>query len=884
VDHRDAVVLGRQRVVDELLSLLAGAPRVVTLVGDAGLGKTTVWSRVLQQVEVDWRWSASCLRAECDLGLALIADFVAAVPEEVIARLPTPQHRAIDVLLYRTEPDSASPSVTARLIGVTTLSLLRELTRSHGRVLLAIDDLHWCDRASLDALRFALHRLTGEQVSLFANARSGQVPDLPGQTRIDLEPLGDDATRDLIRAVSATPLPRQAESVVVRTAGGNPFFARELALSLADGQDLAALPGSLRDAAIHRLGELSEGTAESLLDLAVRGEAGPDELPYAAMQDAFRRDVVRLTSGRVRFAHPLLARAVLDQSSPAQRRAAHARAARSASDPVARARHRAQSGATGLEFAHELDRAAQVAAARGDLEGARELAGLAATQDRTGKRLITTAGLCVDLGEFDAATESADEALSLSDDVVVRNQALRIKAWTREEFADAEQLLDIAATLPTLPDAVQLATRAQLGQLLLVAGRPLDAVRQLERALVHASQPSAAWASAAASLSVARREAGLPVDDDLLRRAVTVDRGSGCDKPSLAVSAAAILAYLDDRHGEARKLLDEAEQLAFQHGGIPITALYAAALACRTGELTEAARRVIAYLARAPGPDRALPLFRLAHIRAWQGQFEAAHRCLDEGVEAMHGGTARHDEWRLFAAGFLSLLRGDADRAWTDLAAAAECLEAAARREPSHPPVLPAAVEAAAAAGEVSTADRLLRRLEVDGAAVSSRWAEAAAARCRGCIAQARGELDAAIAHYLESADRFGGLGVVLEGARGELAAGAAMRRTGSRRRAREMLQHARDTFARCGASALLRDVEVELGRIGGRSRSQPDELTESELQIAELVATGMRNSEVANALHLSVKTVETHLGRAFRKLGAANRTELARLMRDRQS
>jgi DNA-binding NarL/FixJ family response regulator len=85
----------------------------------------------------------------------------------------------------------------------------------------------------------------------------------------------------------------------------------------------------------------------------------------------------------------------------------------------------------------------------------------------------------------------------------------------------------------------------------------------------------------------------------------------------------------------------------------------------------------------------------------------------------------------------------------------------------------------------------------------------------------------------------------------------------------------------RCSAEDAPAPRVAELGRIGGRAPS-PLDLTPTEARIAELVADGQTNREVAAAVFLSEKTVETNLTRIYRKLGVTSRRELARRIRSR--
>jgi DNA-binding CsgD family transcriptional regulator len=119
-----------------------------------------------------------------------------------------------------------------------------------------------------------------------------------------------------------------------------------------------------------------------------------------------------------------------------------------------------------------------------------------------------------------------------------------------------------------------------------------------------------------------------------------------------------------------------------------------------------------------------------------------------------------------------------------------------------------------------------------------------------------------------------------LEHARVLLDLGATLRASGKRTAARDPLLEALALAARCGARALERRSRAELAAIGVRprttDRSGADSLTPSERRVVELAATGGTNREIAQALFVTEKTVETHLGRAFRKLDVSSRRQLA--------
>jgi DNA-binding CsgD family transcriptional regulator len=127
-----------------------------------------------------------------------------------------------------------------------------------------------------------------------------------------------------------------------------------------------------------------------------------------------------------------------------------------------------------------------------------------------------------------------------------------------------------------------------------------------------------------------------------------------------------------------------------------------------------------------------------------------------------------------------------------------------------------------------------------------------------------------------------------LEHARVLVELGAALRRANRRAEARGVLQEGLDLADRCAAHALAERARIELRAAGGRSHATPEtgtqQLTASERRVAELAADGLSNPEIAQALFVTRKTVETHLGAVYRKLAISGRGKLARALADATS
>ncbi len=151
----------------------------------------------------------------------------------------------------------------------------------------------------------------------------------------------------------------------------------------------------------------------------------------------------------------------------------------------------------------------------------------------------------------------------------------------------------------------------------------------------------------------------------------------------------------------------------------------------------------------------------------------------------------------------------------------------------------------------------------------------AAAARCRalvlaqgGDLPSARASIEAALAAHTRLREPF-------EHAHTYLVQGAIERRAKQKAEAREALGRAEAIFAQLGARLWLERARRELTRTG-LTRSFEQELTPTELRVAELAAVGSRNKEIAGALFVSVKSVEASLSRVYAKLGIRSRVELA--------
>jgi DNA-binding CsgD family transcriptional regulator len=176
--------------------------------------------------------------------------------------------------------------------------------------------------------------------------------------------------------------------------------------------------------------------------------------------------------------------------------------------------------------------------------------------------------------------------------------------------------------------------------------------------------------------------------------------------------------------------------------------------------------------------------------------------------------------------------------------------------------------------------DEAVARLDTwEGAArrLGRGWAIAHALRGRGLVASARGDVEEAAA-LLEMAVRaHDDIGDTFGRGRSLLALGTVRRRLRQKATAREAIAAAQAAFVDVGAEGWAGRASAELGRIGGRTRIEG--LTPAEQRVADLVAEGRTNAEVASALFLAERTVASHLTHVYAKLGVRSRTELSRAL-----
>ena len=193
------------------------------------------------------------------------------------------------------------------------------------------------------------------------------------------------------------------------------------------------------------------------------------------------------------------------------------------------------------------------------------------------------------------------------------------------------------------------------------------------------------------------------------------------------------------------------------------------------------------------------------------------------------------------------------------------------------------------AAGRRGEAERAASSVQVAAAELQLRMADAMAGRASAAVALDAGDPTRAGEQAMAAALAADEIGAPVEAALARVLAGRALSQQGQRELALTELRHAAATLHACGARRYCAAADHELRSLGDHAHRRSrkgrtgqggiESLTERELQVAYLVVDRRTNAEIANALFLSPKTIETHLRNIFHKLGVTSRVELARTL-----
>lgn len=893
------------------------SPAALAIQGEAGAGKSTLWRAGLEAAAAAGHrlLRSEPSASETDLSFAGLADLLSGVLPRVAEQIPAPQREALEIALLLRPAGDEPP--TARAIALALLTALRACV-SEGPVVVAVDDVQWLDEASLDALAFALRRVTSGPLSLLVAARTAATGDpltadapppshdwhellaaMPVAEVIDLAPLDMWQVQNLLpRTVSAA----QAR-LVARQSRGNPFWAKEIVASLDSAE--SQVPPLARTLTARMSRSLSPDAAEALAVVAAAGRivvaealAVLDHLedPAAALDAAVLAGVVVETGDRVAAAHPLIGDAAVESLPPGRRMQLYRRLAGAASGPERYAHFAALATGPGPDpaVAEALEAAADAAHARA--------ANAAAAQFAAQAVAFTPAS---DAAALVRRRIRAGELLFLAGKVE--------PSLEHVEAFDTERLTteDLERALPLLVDLTDLVHGDAAATAIVTRAVDTAGPDPRRRALVLALASDWVYGirggrRAAATEAISCAEAAGPAASPVLHRALI----------NLVVAKVFAAEGLD------AELLERAGRL---EAGLPAFRLHDTADLHRgiwswyTDDLDTARAALQRSIARArdAGEDWALSLVLcyLAAVEELAGDYAAAAAALEEAdqAEAWYDWptTSWHIEPRcelLIAAGNLDEAVGLADQRlpddeaqsadvrcfgacargkvsmWRgDAIAAVRHFERAASLADQRDWVDPGVrcrmdhllAEMYVAVGRLDEAKRISAWLREVGLRLERPALVGDAARIDALAEAAVGDLDAAADHAQAAVAAHGSSPLRLELARSLLVLGQIERRRKARGQSRDALLRAHQLATEMDHRPLLAEIERELPRVAA-ARSGT-ELTATEQRVADLIAAGATNRDAAAALFVSVRTIETHVASIYRKLGVRTRAELAR-------
>ena len=894
-----------RRTLDALLeAAVGGTGSAVLLRGDPGIGKTALLRSLDDRDGLAKLWTRG-FEADATLPFAALVTLLRPVIEHRDG-IPDGPRAALEAALAIGPP--RSPDRFAAYAGV--LALLERATEALGPVLLSVDDAHWLDPSSAEALAYCARRLEDLPVALVVATRIGEgvEPLIPVAHVLTLPPLADADARALLDTAGALAAPVAQE--VLRVAEGNPLALREIPAALTDEErdGRAPLPDPLRvtdaiDAAFRRrIERLSDAARRALVVVAAGIDEAADDVRAvcagldageAAIAEAIAAQVLEESGERLGFTHPLLRAVVLDGAPAPEVREIHRRlAARSAPD---RAGWHLAAAAMGPddEAAAALDVAAQSAAARTAYATASDAFALGAEltgpPDARAHRLLQAAGTGQMAGRFPQAFGHLEAAATVVSDPALAAEIDHLRGLGHTyagSVSEGSRLLLTSARAAAGAAGADRAARmlVDASMTLGMAGEPRRSIVTVRMARTLGHLDEIGLAKLELADGVARHFAGMGRQlrgrEDAIARACDALTPGGPDDLAL-VCGAFLRKYMGDIAG-SHALMERTIAACRQAGALGPLPFHLATLAdiCwRTtdwaGGRAAAGEAVEIASETGQGPMVAFALCIGARYDAAMGRFDECTGALAAAepiIEAVNTDALR--TWISYARGVMFLGMGTPDRAVEAFAGAVSSWKRSGMRSADSVPWEHDLVEAYVAVGRTTDARARLRHLAEEAHGSDGPQTHALVARCRGLLGpDHERHFEEALAHHAR-------LPVPFEVARTRLLYGERLRRDRRRGRAEEQLRAALETFEALGARPWAERTFRELEAVGAVAvRSAPSavaDLTPRELQVAVGVATGATNAEVAARLFMSEKTVARHLSSVFAKLGVRSRTELA--------
>jgi DNA-binding CsgD family transcriptional regulator/tetratricopeptide (TPR) repeat protein len=899
-------LVGRSAEISRIRGLtspaLEGADRALIVLGEAGLGKSAVLADLNAHAAARGLRVLSAAGREHQTGLPLAG--LRQLLRPVLAELRAlPEAHAAE-LLAAVGMTGPGREQGRDLAGSALLGLLELLARRNepNRGLVAvIDDAQWIDRASLDMLAFAAYRLDGEPVTMILAAR-GDTPPAGfegGLPELRLGPLSAAEASDLLDAQPRPPRGR-ARAQVLAQAAGNPLALIELTRTVtgdpAAERTWAGLPLPLTDRLsvmfAARLAELPPQTRDALLLAAAADGADRDAvtraglgLDPAVLVPAEEAGLASVDTAGVHFRHPLIRSAVYHRAPFASRSVIHRRLADLLHDqPDRRAWHLAAAALRPDEDIASLLAATSVSAQRRGGPAARALmleraARLSPDPATRAQRLLSAAEAAVASGQTEWAIDLAARALPLAGEEGLRWRCLHVTGWALAwgghyaravqtvlslasehvaagdnaawdavglaaaaayQAGDPDSLNGVVDVLAELPPATEIETKAPRALALAVTGHDLEAEALLRNirqtvsggpGLHHAG--AAAWVRDQTSDAI---------------RLLDAARNASVD-PAIRAASGGSLAALGWAYFDAGRWDDALELIAetgndlagdvTQAAGFLVIATIEAA----RGNTAHARDLVLTALAADPEQSRVITA-RARHALGLCAIADDDYLTAFEQLRQLFGsdGTPYHQHVSYLAAGDLALAAARADCGQEGREIVKQIAE----------------LHASAASWPSARLRQLLTRAD--------------------CVLADPSTPDAYADDVLSDT---AGEQWPFERAQLRLEYGQWLRRHRRINHAKQVLSAAHDTFGALGSRPWAHRAATELRACGitvpgaVASAAGPGALTPQQREIVELAAQGLTNREIGLRLHLSPRTVASHLHRSFPKLGIAGRLQL---------
>lgn len=932
-----------EQIGDALRSAAAGSGRIVVIEGAPGIGKSSLLDEAAELAEAEpmtvLRARGGVMEREFALGVViqLLAPSVEPLTERERERVFAGA-AGLARPLFEEVPDRAAGDdrLFARFHGLHWLCARLADERP---LALLVDDAHWADEHSLRFLAYLEARIEEIPACAILTVRTGEAAAAPQVltnliergplTSVRPPSLSPAAVAELVRDRLGEDTDDEVCAECARTTGGNPLLARQLISALEErgGEDvdadaIAAMgPPSVARFVADRLSRRSETAGAVAQTLAILGDdavladtaavAGVDRKAAADAVDALIEAELLHPGLPPRFVHPIIQQALHDSIPPAGRTQLHLAAARElARGPARRERAAAHllaagpGGPVGEQWALDaLTASARRAGNRGSADQAVRFLRRALDEEATTE---VRRSVLLDLGAAESAAgmpEAAgrmEEAQRLSSNPTERASAALGLSMVRFLAADVPGAIaaseDVLETAGDLDRELHLGLEFQAAATRLVGGLPsaetferLLALEQdvsrgetaAERSLLAMMAVVFAATTARTADQVAALAEAAWGDGQLLVEVRSEHPALVAPATTIALTAATVAIALTGRLNRAIEVWTAGVEEGRARSSM---LLYSNSLGLRasgrswTGDLAGAEADAVAALTLLPADDpivRPSALSALTEVHIEHGSFDKAVALLLDAWPSGDLPLSLSISQALASRGRLALRMGDPSAALIDL-------EEAGRRSLAIAYVNPCALMwrsyAALASARLGEHDRAGELIEEE-LEISRRFGApeplGEALRVSALLAPS-GEM---VERAREAVDVLAGCELRVAHARGLIDLGAALRRGGHRRDAREPLREGLDLANRCGSVVETDRAMDELRATGARPRrpevSGVDSLSAQERRVAGMATQGMSNREIAEALFLTRRTVEMHLTGAYRKLGVSGREEL---------